>query len=113
MDAIEFRLYKNEVEHINESLKTVAIPTPKTFIKDHTKLTRKEYLPTKLVIPATDFSATFKKWFTWDWKIYLGNNNINYTRFTIVQESHVKDKWEEFNWKEKEVPIASTYSVGM
>ena len=94
VDATGFIISKNEVEHINESLKTVAIPTPKILIKDHTKLTRKGYTPTRLVILATNLSAAFSK------VVYLGltnimeHNNINYTRFTIVQESHVKDKWE-------------------
>ena len=39
VDAIGFKMSKNEVGHINESLKTKAIPTPKLLIKDHKKLT--------------------------------------------------------------------------
>ena len=38
VDAIGFKLSKNEVGHINESLKTKAIPTPKLLIKDHKKM---------------------------------------------------------------------------
>ena len=52
---------KNEVGHINESLKTKGIPTPKILIKYHKKLTSMGELPTRLVIPATNFSATFAK----------------------------------------------------
>ena len=40
VDAIGFKMSKTEVGHINESLKTKAIPTPKILIKDHKKLTR-------------------------------------------------------------------------
>ena len=94
-------MYKNEVGHLNESLKTIAIPTPKILIKYHTKLTVKGYFPTGLVITATNFSATFAKLGYLGLKNIHENNNINYIRFTIVQESQVKYKWEELNWKEK------------
>ena len=35
VDAIGFKISKNELGHINESLKTKAIPTPKLLIRDH------------------------------------------------------------------------------
>ena len=35
VDSIVFRMSKNEVGHINESLKTKAIPTPKLLNKVH------------------------------------------------------------------------------
>ena len=50
---------KNEVGHINESLKTKATPTPKLLIKYHKKLTGNWDFPTRLVIPVANFSATF------------------------------------------------------
>ena len=83
MDAIEFRLYKNEVEHINESLKTVAIPTPKILIKDHTKLTRKGYTPTRLVILATNLSAAFSK------VVYLGLKTYWSIIILTIQDSQL------------------------
>ena len=39
VDTIGFKMSKNEVGHINESLKTKSIPTPKILIKYHNKLT--------------------------------------------------------------------------
>ena len=39
VDAIGLKMSKNEVGHINESLKKKAIRTPKLLIKDHKKLT--------------------------------------------------------------------------
>ena len=51
MDAIGLRISKNEVRHINESLKTKAIITPKLLIKDHKILTSNGDFPTRLVIP--------------------------------------------------------------
>ena len=70
VSAIGFKLSKNEVGHINESLKTKAIPTPKLLIKDHKKMSIMGKFPTRLVIPATNFSATFAK------IGYLGVKNI-------------------------------------
>ena len=70
VDAIGFKLSKNEVGHINESLKTKAIPPPKLLIKDHKKMSNMVKVPTRLVIPATNFSANFAK------IGYLGVKNI-------------------------------------
>ena len=42
-------------------LATRAIPSPKTLIKDHKTVNDKEELPTRLVIPTTNFTATFYK----------------------------------------------------
>ena len=78
---------KNEVGHINESLKTKAIPTPKLLIKDHKKMTSMGKFPTRLVIPATNFSSTFAKIGYLGLKNILEKNEINYTKFTIFQAS--------------------------
>ena len=61
VDAIGFKMSKNEVGHINESLKTKAIPTPNILINAHKKLTSMGEFPTRLVIPATNVSAIFAK----------------------------------------------------
>ena len=90
---------KNEVGHINESLKTKAIPTPKLLIKDHKKLTSMGEFPTRLVIPATNISATFAKVGYLRLKNILEKNYINYTKFIIFKASQVKEEWEILNWK--------------
>ena len=38
---------------------------------------------------------------------------INYTKFTIVQASQVKEEWEIKKWKRDEVTIASIDEVAM
>ena len=98
---------KNEVGHINESLKTKAIPTPKLLIKDHKKMSNMGKFPTRLVIPATNFSATFAKFGYLGVKKILEKNEINYTKFTIVQASQVKEEWEIKKWKRDEAKISS------
>ena len=61
VDAIGFKISKNELGHINELLKTKAIPTPKLLIKYHKRLKSMGEFPTRLVIPETNFLATFEK----------------------------------------------------
>ena len=99
VDAIGFKMSKNEVWHINEPLKTKAIPTPKLLIKDHKKLTSMGGFPTRLLTPATDFSSTFAKFGYLGLKNILENNEINYIKFTIFQASQVKEEWDILNWK--------------
>ena len=70
-------------------------------------------LPTRLVVPATNFSATFAKIGYLGVKNILEKNGINYTKFTIVQSSQVKEEWEIMNWKRDEVTIASIDAVAM
>ena len=41
LDEVGFQLSKSEARHINESLKTKSIPTPKLPIKDHKKPNKK------------------------------------------------------------------------
>ena len=54
-------------------------------------------LPTRLAIPATNFSATFAKVGCLELKNILKKNEINYTKFTIVQASQVKEEWDIMN----------------
>ena len=91
MDAIGFRMSKNEVVNINESLKTKAIPTPKLLNKDHKKLTIKGDFPTIIVILEKKVSATFAKMGYLGLKNILEMNDIYDARFTIVQASQVKE----------------------
>ena len=69
--------------------------------------------PTRLVIPATNFPATFEKVGYLGLKNILGKNEINYTRLTIVQASQVREEWESLNCKRNEVTIASIDAVAM
>ena len=65
VDAIGFKMSKNDVGHINESLKTKAIPTPKLLIKDHKKMSNMGKFPTRLVIPAKQSQLLLQKLVTW------------------------------------------------
>ena len=65
------------------------------------------------MIPETNFSATFAKVGYRGLKNILEKNEINDTKFTIVQASQVKEEWEILNWKRNEVTIASIDAVAM
>ena len=56
---------KNEVGHINESLKTKAIPTSKLLIKYHKKLTSMGEFPTTLVIQQQIYQLFLQRLVTW------------------------------------------------
>ena len=61
MHEVVFQLSKIKVGHINESLKTKSIPTPRLLIKDHKNPNKNGKFPTRLAITATNFTATFEK----------------------------------------------------
>ena len=90
---------RNEVGHINKSLKTQDIPTPKILIKDHNEWTSMRHFPTRLLIPETTFSDTFAKVGNLGLKNILEKNEINDTKFTIVQTSQIKEERYILNWK--------------
>ena len=69
--------------------------------------------PTRPVIPETNLSATFSKVGYLGFKKISKKNDINYTKFTIVQASQVKEEWDIRNWKRNEVTIASIDTVAM
>ena len=68
---------KNEVGHINESLKTKSIPTSKLLIKYHKKPNTNGEFLTRLVIPATNFTATFTKVVFLGLKAIIDNHQVD------------------------------------
>ena len=69
--------------------------------------------PTRLVIPEKQLTATSAKVGYLGLKNIFEQNEINYTKLTIFQASHVKEEWEILNCKRNEVTIASIDSVAM
>ena len=63
--------------------------------------------PTRLVIPATNFTAIFLKLGYPDIKAILDKNKMNYNRFTITQASDLKEKLEKLKIKEDVNTLAS------
>ena len=65
------------------------------LIKNHNKIKEKGKFPTKLVIPATNFTATFSKIGYLGIKRFLDKGKVNYSRVSTVQASNLKEKLEE------------------
>ena len=72
-----------------------AIPSPKLLIKDHKTIKEKGEFPTRLVIPAKNFTATFSKIGYLGIKMCLDKGKVKYSRFSIVQASDLKEILED------------------
>eukprot|EP00957_Ditylum_brightwellii_P106692 8139175-Ditylum_brightwellii.AAC.1 len=59
--------------------------------KDHKEPEEDESFPTRLVIPATNVTATFSKLGYLGIKQILDDNKVDYSRFTIIQVSDLKE----------------------
>ena len=89
------------------------IPSLTLLIKDYKIINEKRESPTRLVIPATNFTATFSKiGYLWI-KRCLYKGKVNYSRFSIFQASDLKERLEEFKIKRDEVKIASVDAINM
>ena len=98
---------------MSQSLAARAILSQKLLIKDHNKINGKGKFTTRLAIPATNFTSYFSK------LVYLGiirildKEKLNYSQFTIVQASDLKNVFEELDINIDGVTIASVNSVNM
>ena len=75
------------------------MPSPKILIKDHKTINEKGELPTRLLIPATNFTAKFSKIGYIGIKMCLNKGKVNYSRVSIVQASDLKEILEELKVK--------------
>ena len=96
----------NEFEFLNEMIASKTIPPPKLLIKDHKAPNKEGEFPTRLVVPATNFTAGFSKLGYKGIQGMFERNNINYSKRTIIQSSDLKEKLEELEIKRSEVTIA-------
>eukprot|EP00957_Ditylum_brightwellii_P138058 10525393-Ditylum_brightwellii.AAC.1 len=61
LKQINFLLSEKEIEFIEEALYLKAIPQPQLLVKDHKNPDDDGNFPTRLIIPATNFTAAFSK----------------------------------------------------
>ena len=99
-------LSDNEYAFLLEGIESKAIPTPKLLIKDHKKKTNDGY-PTRLIIPATNFTATFLKLGYLGLKAILDKVEILYNKFMITNLYNLKRKLEKLNLEEDKITLAS------
>ena len=61
LESITTHLDKGEVAFLTETINSKAIPTPKIRIKDHKKVDSSGEFPSRLLVPATNFTQAFPK----------------------------------------------------
>ena len=61
LEKVKLYLAVKEEEFVRQSLATQVILYPNLLIKDHRTINKKGEFPTRLVIPAKNFTATFSK----------------------------------------------------
>eukprot|EP00957_Ditylum_brightwellii_P032814 2487569-Ditylum_brightwellii.AAC.1 len=90
-----------------EELDNKAIPQPQLLIKDHKKLKSDGNFPTWLVIPTTNFTATFSKIGYMGIKGTLDEHKVNYSKHTIIQASDLKHYLEVLHLTADKVTLMS------
>eukprot|EP00957_Ditylum_brightwellii_P148789 11327651-Ditylum_brightwellii.AAC.1 len=85
LEIIEFFFSDKEKEYIEETLFLEAIPQLQLLVKDHKKPDENGDFLTRMVIPATKFTASFSKLGYMGIKKVLDNHGVNYSKHTIVQ----------------------------
>ena len=83
------------------------------LIKDHKDKDEGGNYPTRLIVPASNFTAAFPKAGYLGIKALFNKNNIDYQKATIIHAGQLKSKLEKLNLKQGEVTIASFDAVEM
>ena len=113
LENVKLDLSVKEEDFVRQSLATRAILSPKLLIKYHKAINKNGEFPTRLVIPATNFTATFSKIGYLGIKRCLDKGKVNYSRNSIVQASDLKETLEELGLRKEEVTIASVDAINM
>ena len=87
----------NEYDFLKETIDSKAIPTPKLSMKDHKKPNEDRDFPTRIVIPATNFTSGFPKLGFSGIRNIFDENNINHMKKTMTQANNLKDELETLN----------------
>ena len=100
-----------EENYLRRSINSKAIPTPKLLIKDHKKPNEQGHYPTRLVIPADNFTAGIANMGYQAIKHIFDANNVPYMRRTIIQASDLKHQLERLALDPAATTIASIDAV--
>jgi hypothetical protein len=92
LDDLEGLMGKKEYKFVKQSLLSRKIPTPSLLIKDHKKASSTGEFPTRLVVPAQNFTSAFPKLGYIAVHQILDSNHVDYSKRTIIQASNLKEK---------------------
>ena len=98
---------------MKEIISSRAIPTTTLLIKDHTPTDTQGNFPTRLVVPATNFTAGFPKIGYLGIKRIIDEAGVKYARKTIVQACDLKSTLEKLDLKRNKSTIMSLYIKDM
>ena len=90
-----------------ESIQSRAVPVPKLLIKDHKDKDENGNYPTRLVVPATNFTAAIPNLGYRGIRQIFDQEKINYTRKTIIEAAHLKSELETLNITDEKFTIFS------
>ena len=100
-------LSTSEYNYISSTINAAQVPTPRATIKDHKPKTSKGKYPTRLIVPATNFTSGFPHVGMKGIKNILDRNNINYQKYNILHAGVVKQKLDDLKIKKGGVSITS------
>lgn len=112
MLEFEESISEKELSFLSKILDSKSIPTPKLIIKDHKKENENGDYPSRIIVPANNFTSAIPI------LGYLGikkndSEKRDYEAKTITQASDLKTKLEISNLKKKDVTIAKLDIVAM
>ena len=90
-------LSEKELTFLSKTLESKSIPTPKLIIKDHKKANENGDDPSRLIVPANNFTSTFPRLGYLGIKKIFDAGNIDYEARTITQASTLKTELETLN----------------
>jgi len=91
-------LSTNEINYIKSTINKRSVPTVKLLIKDHKKKNDETgRYPSRLVVPAANFTAGYPHVGQRGLKNILDKNKVDYMRKTIKQASQLKEDLEKLN----------------
>ena len=100
-------LNEKEAKYALESIQSRAVPVPKLLIKDHKDKDENGNYPTRLVVPATNFTAAIPNLGYRGIRQIFDQEKINYTRKTIIEAAHLKSELETLNITDEKFTIFS------
>jgi hypothetical protein len=113
LSTLGHMLSEEEMVFVEEALESRAVPTPKLLIKNHKPMNSKGEYMTRLIVPATNFTAAFPKVGYLGIKNIFDQNGVDYSGSTITQASQLKMTLEKLHLKRDNVTIISFDAVKM
>ena len=107
LETVADLLSPNEYNYIKSTINKHNIPTVQLLVKDHKSRKVDGNHPSRLVIPAKNFTAGFPHVGQHGIRKILDKNEVNYSRKTIIQASDLKEKLEKLNIQQSNNTIIS------